>query len=419
MRKNSILLINKYDLIGLKTIPSTPNLEYTRKSLIDLKTLPPMTKCLTRDFIHNSLYNPDYGYFSSRADIFTLEKDINFNKLFDTLSFSRLVDKFYSSNDGKWHTPTELFQPAYGFVIANYIIQKYINDPRSSDLKIYEIGGGNGTLMKNILTFIKQRYPLIFEKTSYSIIDISSKLSSKQANLSQFLSKTKIINKSIFDYNEVENESCFVLATELIDNFAHDLITRDSTNQILQGIVLIDQDLDFVQAFEDISDPLIKRYLSILNEIGYKFPVSFKKRLRDFINPFYTEPDTHYIPTQQLLFFDVLDKCFPRHRLILSDFSDLQTENTAPIVQTVYNNDLVVVPTYIVQPGWFDIFFPTDFELLKKLYLSGRKRNVEIMTQESFLKTFGTRDILDITRTRIGENPMLSFYKNFKFCLVD
>jgi hypothetical protein len=83
-------------------------------------TAPPKcVKMLVRDFIEDSLYNPNYGYFPHQATIFTSNKNIDFGLLRDSVDFQAEVAKRYAeygadeeNGPGKqlWHTPTELFK---------------------------------------------------------------------------------------------------------------------------------------------------------------------------------------------------------------------------------------------------------------------------------------------------------------------
>ena len=48
-----------------------------------------------------------------------------------------------------WHTPTELFRPYYGEAIARYLVTNYkMTLYPYHDLIIYEMGAGNGTMMR-------------------------------------------------------------------------------------------------------------------------------------------------------------------------------------------------------------------------------------------------------------------------------
>lgn len=191
-----------------------------------------------------------------------------------------------------------------------------------------------------------------------------------------------------------------------------------------QGVVLIDEDGDYQEAYEPLSDPLIQRYLDLRAQTGYSSPLQaspWKRQVRSLLPfaPNLTEPE--FLPTMCLKLFDQLKQYFPKHRLIISDFDALPEAVpglNAPVVQTRYQGMMIPCSTYLVQPGWFDIFFPTNFELMRDVYntvcggVGGQ--NGQVVTQRQFLERHG--DLL-ATRTKSGENPMLSFYQNFKFLL--
>jgi hypothetical protein len=95
---------------------------YTAQPLANLDTLPTSSRMLSRDFIHNSLYHPKYGYFSTRADVFTLKEPFKFAAIKDNNEFFLKLAECYREIEDKqikkdgvatqiWHTPTELFRP--------------------------------------------------------------------------------------------------------------------------------------------------------------------------------------------------------------------------------------------------------------------------------------------------------------------
>jgi hypothetical protein len=88
---------------------------------LESRTKPPRgVRMLVRDFIEDSLYNPNYGYFSKQATIFTsMDSPIDFAAMRDSIEFQEEVAQRYAAYgldtpDGPgrqiWHTPTELFQ---------------------------------------------------------------------------------------------------------------------------------------------------------------------------------------------------------------------------------------------------------------------------------------------------------------------
>lgn len=211
--------------------------------------------------------------------------------------------------------------------------------------------------------------------------------------------------------------------------------------------------------YEPVSDPLIKSYLDYRDASGHlpaarsnwitSHPLVRRIRQNLPLAPNLTKPE--FIPTRLVNFLEILRDKFPRHRLLLSDFSSLPDSMegafNAPVVQTRYRGTMIPCSTYMVQPGYFDIFFPTNFELLRDVYQvimgsrpaahltgsaarfdssfffsRGARRSpldlgnigfpgdrAHIYTQREFLKKYA-----DLTKTtlRNGENPLLDYYTN-------
>lgn len=416
---------------------------FTDKHENALKVSP--NRLLTRDFIHDSLYNTDYGYFSKKAVIFSPPTPFDFPAMQDSSEFTRRVSETYAQYDDVsedealqvWHTPTELFKPLYGYAIAKYILKEHGSS--KSPLVIYEMGAGNGTMMCNILTYIQENAPKIYETTQYNIIEISKQLSERQEwnnisrrskDMNKFKNNVRIINRSIFDWARVVNEPCFFLALEVIDNFAHDAIRYEKTGTMpmLTMVVTDAKTKEISEEYEPVWDPLIERYLKYRDQCNYKSPVlaardklwhKIRSQLPFTLNM--TSPE--FVPTMQMVFLEKLRDKFPRHRLILSDFDVLPTPIVGvdtPLVQTRQRFTMIPCSTYLVTPGWFDIFFPTNFELMQEMYNAihengkSDKRETRVCTHAEFLEEHAD---LPLTRTKNGERPMLEHYGNVKFFL--
>ena len=161
-----------------------------------------------------------------------------------------------------WHTPTELFkvsatlwrfvrrvradacllnfQPWYGRALARYLVAEYkLSLFPYSDLIIYEIGAGNGTLMGDILDYIAQEEPEVYARTRYRIIEISERLQGLQkgrasggaqpgqggdgpaslggpAKRKGHGDKVEVFGGGIFEWGKVVTEPCFFLAMEVL-----------------------------------------------------------------------------------------------------------------------------------------------------------------------------------------------------------
>lgn len=482
----------------------------TSHKLSRLNSRPKKVKMLTSDFIEDSLYNPNYGYFSKQVEIFHPDKPFDYQNIQDADEFMDNWEKAYAKYDelnpsivetkeqmkevdtknkskfakhakniyntdlastGQfkktkkslqlWHTPTELFQPHYGESLARYILVNYkLNGSYPyNDLIIYEMGGGNGTLMCNVLNYIKENEPDIYNRTQYRIIEISNQLAIKQLEsaLSAKLtlqgldsSKFEIINQSIFKWDKVEMEPCFFIALEVFDNFSHDLIRYDNTTgEPHQGHVLVDENNDFYEFFT----PELSYYSNIFlnlrensdsavlkNSSNWIGKLKAMKSVLPFVNKDKIHPLYHstsklkwknrffplkddltpgeFIPTRLVEFFHILKHRFPNHSLIVSDFHELGNTipgyYNGPVVQTIIEDKMIDITTYMSHQGYFDIMFATDFQLASDLYkqITGKVSRVEL--HHDFLDQWAD---VDATTTKKGENPMLDFYKNASFMI--
>lgn len=349
----------------------------------------------------DSLYNPHYGYFSKQVVIFTPGKPFHFPSIRDELEFHSLLSERYaefedalddkSPSDTRqlWYTPTELFRPYYGEAIARYLCENYRQTTFPyHDLIIYEMGAGRGTLMLNILDYIRDVEPEVYAKTRYKIIEISSNLASVQqatlmANVESrgHRGKVEIINRSIFDWRDPVPSPCFFLAFEVFDNFAHDVIRYDlRTEEHMQGSVIIDEDGDFYDHFSPLTDPAISRFLRLrhtategIYPLPYHSPSGLgvpkdepwwarvRRRLRGRGRGADGLSEPEYIPTRLMAFFEVLERYFPNHQLVTSDFHSLPEATrglNAPIVQTRYKRRPVPVSTPLVRMIDSFVFHP-------------------------------------------------------------
>ncbi|KAG8899605.1 hypothetical protein FRB99_006554 [Tulasnella sp. 403] len=454
---------------------------------------------LTRDYIHDSLYNPHYGYFSKNAVIYEGD-EVAFGGLRDMVEFEAVVGRKYVEVGGEggegvsgpgrqvWHTPTELFKPWYGKAIAECLVGSYmLHHFPYEDLTIYELGAGNGTLALNILDHIRETYPEVYDRTRYRIIEISAGLARAQTQrLTSHQACVRVHNTSVFDWDTFVPAPCFFLALEVIDNFPHDMIRYDlSSLRPYQALIAVDADGDYSELYEPLTDPLIHQFLALRSEAHHPSPTLSNPLLKHSIlrtlyrsTPFAPNlsPKPEFVPTRLLSFLKILRQHFPLHRLLLSDFSHLPDAlggYGAPVVQTGYRGTMVPVETLMVQPGYFDIFFPTDFALLRDLYEvvmskslrelrlpgdrpartnaddrpsplastatsmrlgssfftpQGRRaprdghhsstglpvgeRMSSIYTHQEFMQQYAN---LAGTRLRNGENPLLEYYRNVKF----
>ena len=330
--------------------------------------------------------------------------------------------------------------------MARYLVTNYMLAHHPfTDLTIYELGAGNGTLMLNILDYIRDIHPHVYERTRYKIIEISSALAALQSSQLTASAASRghaghveIINKSIFTWDIYVGAPCYFIALEVFDNFAHDSIRYDPfTEQPHQGVVLIDDEGEFYEFYIKDIDPVADRFLRVRHAAcskPFRHPLSSSRLIRKLKSrlpfaPNLTVPE--YIPTRLMQFFDTLKDYFPLHQLVTSDFNELPGRipgYSSPVVQTRYQRRTVPVTTPFVchslcafspasliliirqvQQGYFDIIFPVDFPVMEDIYSAITGKLTRVMSHREFLQRWA---YTEETKTTSGENPMLSWYKN-------
>ena len=59
--------------------------------------------------------------------------------------------------------------------------------------------------------------------------------------------------------------------------------------------------------------------------------------------------------------------------------------------------------------GYFDILFPTDFQVMEQVYQAVTGKLTKVLTHEEFLMRWAD---IEETECKNGENPLLTWYKN-------
>ncbi|TYK18890.1 NADH dehydrogenase (ubiquinone) complex I, assembly factor 7-like protein [Cucumis melo var. makuwa] len=468
---------------------------------------------LVRDFIHSTLYDQNHGYFAQRSrSVGVLEHSIKFNQLegknekqshkrmplekgfkLSRKAYMRYLDKIYKQSDVSWFTPVEIFKaidslpsvfrslkrdrklflyhvscervgmPWYAHGIAEAIMR---TANLSVPLKIYEIGGGSGTCAKGIMDYIMLNAPTrVYKNMTYTSVEISPSLAEIQrqtvGEVRSHQSKFKVECRDAVDlrgWGDVEEQPCWVIMLEVLDNLPHDLIY--SENQVSSWMeVWVEKQLDsdslewiisfiltdhpfqddkeresLVELYKPIQDPLIKRCVEIVNfKENDHTKNSVLSKAKGIWSKAFPKPRRSWLPTGCLSLLEVLHHVLPKMSLIASDFSYLPdvriAGERAPLVSTKADGRSLDYESYLDAKGDADIFFPTDFLLLEQIdhYCSGwlklhedkkpksgKKRRTIILDTSSFMEEFG---LPSKTRLKDGYNPLLDDFKNTKFYL--
>ncbi|TPP54026.1 putative S-adenosyl-L-methionine-dependent methyltransferase family protein [Leishmania donovani] len=372
------------------------------------------TRLIMRDFVHFALYNNKWGYYPK---LFRKYRQLMTTGYFDPIPFAslrnqhdyeRYATKLHESTPG-FVTPTQLFQPYYGWVLAEYLVTTHRAkfDPREP-LIVYDIGAGTGALALSVLDYLAEHFPDLYAACEYHAVEQNPHLI------------------------QLEKRRCVVLAVELFSGMPHDC-------------VLWDQEARYYA----LQDPIILRYLRYLNwmqeESFHNLKVlcltegretldapnrrSIEPNMADstiaiftkmayIMSPFHTA----WLPTVQMVFLEMLAQYFPRHHLFAADWSSVRQALpgvNGPVLQVKLR---VAKDMYLRKPvdalhanaGMVDMCFPTDFDHLSIVYarICGAQKEVESMRHPVFWQTHGG-DKTALFTTRSGYNPLLEDFQQF------
>nr|CCC91444.1 conserved hypothetical protein [Trypanosoma congolense IL3000] len=415
------------------------------------------SELIMRDFIHFGLYHQRWGYYPK---LYRKYRQLMTTGYFDPIPFGSLRNQQdYERYVGKIHdstpsciTPTQLFQPHYGWVLAEYLVtvMRAKFDPREP-LVVYDIGAGSGALAVSVLDYLSEHFPSVYAECEYHVIEMNPQLVRVLRNqLIVHYHHVKIHNISILNWREVERRRCVLLGVELLSSMPHDCVVLSADGVCNEQWFHFMQHDNLSTAHEryfSVRDPVILRYLRYVQwmqeESFHSLKVLCLTGGRDNIDPppfTSIEPNmcdplrviitklmwmhspfrTLWLPTATMLFLENCATYFPRHHLFLVDWSSVRQAIpgvNGPVLQT---KTRIAKDVYLRRPadslqgnvGMVDICFPTDFEHLKVVYrnICGAHKELCCLTHPQFWKIFGG-DKSSIFTSRSGFNPLLEDFE--------
>ena len=379
--------------------------------------------CLTRDFIHSSLYSSDSGYFMKQThQLGALSQPLQYHNLTGIYNYSQILGQNYPKY--AFLTPVEIFQPWYGHSIGNYCLTSLTH----SNLKIVEIGGGTGTCALSILDFLKKHSYKHYLSVDYTICEISPPLTEickkrLKAQHSQLVDRNqvKVLNRSIFDWSSQVNDQTFIIALEILDNLAHDRVWKENGKWSLQSRV--NEDLKEVK--EKIEDELIIKTLDCYLKMPEKTQTEIEAENREgliykALNFFrdQTKADNMFLPTMSYKMFEIIFKHFKQPHFVFSDFDSLPVGKIkglfAPIVSKKgeKSHEKEDFDCYTREFGNVDIFFPVNFRLLQQIARENGGESGRVLKSYMFMEEFAKDNW---TQVKTGYRPLFDDFRNTSF----
>ena len=308
------------------------------------------------------------------------------------------------------------------------------------------MGGGNGTAARDVLDYVRAAAPALYDGLRLTSVEVSARLAEAQRVAvadggEDHAARHDVVLADACDADAAwgarSEEACAVVALEVLDNLPHDKVVRKGAEW--QQAMVVTEGEERREVSRVLSDKPIARCLA-LREAARNGSWG-RMRLEGLLRG----EQSAWLPTGCLQLLRALHARRPNHALIAADFSRLPPAGGvvgegAPVVASKRDGINTDHSTYMVAPGSADIFFPTDFHMLKKLWLEtaledslreeraamgegyerakvrmtlAAPRSV-VMAQQRFMATFA-----DAARCRLGDgyNPLLEDFENTAFFL--
>jgi SAM-dependent MidA family methyltransferase len=206
-------------------------------------------------FMEVALYHPEHGYYAS--------------------------GKAKIGRSGDYYT-SPCVHPAFGEILSRFICRAYevANGP---DFTVVDMGAGRGFLALDILDSLKRNNPKLYERLTYSVIELSPNLREEEKSiLKGHMHKIRWVDS----LSDLETKSiCGVfISNELVDSFPFHR-AKFKNGELLEIFVTI-EDEGFVQILDKPSNIGLKEYfkgynLEFENEQEVEISLKAKEWLSD------------------------------------------------------------------------------------------------------------------------------------------
>lgn len=304
-------------------------------------------------------------------------------------------DAYYSNykqigKDGDFFTSVST-SPYFGGSIAKKIISSIEEGFLPSDTTILEIGAHHGYLLADIIQFIYTLKPKLLETLNFAIIERFENLQKQQKKYIYDSFGDIIKLKHYDDICDVNLENAYIIANEIFDAFACDLVYTNKNNILQQGFVS-NHKIKFIDCVDENLIKHCKKYSITKGEVTLSYS-NFVKTLCNNIKNF------------EFLTFDYGDN-FPRN-----DFSTRIYEKHT--VYPIFEDDLNLEKLFKNS----DITYDVHFNYLSDCFKENNIKHIKFNTQLKSLVEFGILDLLEILKANVSENEYLKQTQKVKILL--
>lgn len=305
------------------------------------------------DYFNNWLYGKD-GYYSNYK---TIGKGGDFYTAVST-------SKFFGGTIGKR--------------VVDIIEEGFL----PKDATIIEIGAHHGYLLSDMIQFIFTLKPELIGTLKFAIVERYEHLRVKQKEYFEkcFGKEIELIHYN--DISEVKENNAFIIANEIFDAFACELVYTTENNKLQYG-VLEDNKIKFIDNTDEKLASKCEKYKITKGEVAVGYE-EFAKNMCNNINKF------------EFVTFDYGEK-YPRN-----DFSCriYEKHNVYPI----FDEEINLKELF----GKSDITYDVNFSHVIDSFEDAGAKNITYDTQLKTLVDFGIIELLEILHKNVDEKTYLT-----------
>lgn len=265
----------------------------------------------------------------------------------------------------------------FGGTIGKKIIDTIESGFLPSDTTIVEVGAHHGYLLSDIIEFINTLKPELIESLNFAIVERFEHLKQSQIEYFEKCFGDVISLKHYDDISEVKLDSAYVVANEIFDAFACELVyEKDEKRELVE---IQDHEIYFVENNDKDLNQICDKYSIIKGEIalGYK---EFAKSLYEGIKKF------------EFITFDYGELY---HR---NDFSTRIYHKHK--VYPIFEENLELKKYFENSDITFDVHFSYLIDCFEEIGI----KNIEFKTQLKALVDMGITQLLEMVLTHAGQS---------------
>ena len=279
----------------------------------------------------------------------------------------------------------------FGGSIAKKIISSIEDGFLPTNTIIVEVGAHHGYLLADIIQFIYTLKPTLLETLNFAIVERFKDLQTQQRKYLEDSFGDIIKLKHYDDISEVKLENAYILANEIFDAFACDLVYTNSEN-VLQQAFINNHKIEFVDCEDNEIIEHCKKYSITKGEVALSYK-EFVNTICENINRF------------EFLTFDYGDR-YPRN-----DFTTRVYEKHD--VYPIFEENLDLEKLYKKS----DITYDVHFNYLVDCFKENNIENIKFNTQLKSLVEFGIIELLEILKANVDEKTYLRETQKVKVLL--